>query len=298
MVNYYSNALNAKKKYSGMFDEDLTNRFKNIYDFCNKDINKFMLLLKGIYPYEYIDDWSRFDEKELPDKSDFYSSLNMEEMTGIDYRHAKKVFDKFGIKNLGEYHDLYVQSDTLLLADVFENFRDTCFNVYGLDHVYFLSAPGLAWQACLKKTGVKLELIKDIDMLLMIEEGIRGEICHSVHRHSKGNNKYMKDYDENKESSYQIYTDYNNLYGKAMSLKLPVDGFEWVGDLSVIDEDFIKNYDEDSDVGYFIKADIEYPKELQSLHSDLPFLPERMNVNGCKKLICSFYDKKKTMLIT
>ena len=134
-------------------------------------------------------------------------------------------------------------------------------------------------------------------MLLMIEEGIRGEICHSVHRHSKASNKYMKDYDENKESSYQIYTDYNNLYGKAMSLKLPVDGFEWVGQLSVIDEDFIKNYDEDSDVGYFIKADIEYPKELQSLHSDLPFLPERMNVNGCKKLICSFYDKK-TMLIT
>ena len=132
-------------------------------------------------------------------------------------------------------------------------------------------------------------------MLLMIEEGIRGEICHSVHRHSKASNKYMKDYDENKESSYQIYTDYNNLYGKAMSLKLPVDGFEWVGQLSVIDEDFIKNYDEDSDVGYFIKADIEYPKELQSLHSDLPFLPERMNVNGCKKLICSFYDKKNNV---
>ena len=131
-----------------------------------------------------------------------------------------------------------------------------------------------------KKTGVKLELLKNIDMLLMIEEGIRGGICHSVHRHAMVNNKYMKDYDQNKESSYVIYTD--NLHGEAMSQKLPVDGFERVKDISVIDEDFTKNYDEDSDVGYIIKADIEYPKELQSLHSDLPFLPERMNVNGVK----------------
>ena len=129
-------------------------------------------------------------------------------------------------------------------------------------------------------------------MLLMIEEGIRGGICHSIHRHSKAYNKYMKGYEKNKESSYIIYVDYNNLHGEAMSQKLPVDGFEWVEDLSTIDEDFIKNYDEDIDVGYIIKVDIEHPKELQSLHSDLPFLPERMNVNGCKMLICNLYHKK------
>ena len=116
----------------------LTTKFKNAYKFCNKDIDKFMFLLrKGVYPYEFMDDWSRFDEEELPDKSDFYSSLNMKEISGIDYRHAKKVFDKFNIKNLGEYHDLYVQRDTLLLADVFENFRDTCIKVYGLDPAFF-----------------------------------------------------------------------------------------------------------------------------------------------------------------
>ena len=109
------------------------------------------LLRKGIYPYEYTDDWSRFDEEQLPDESDFYSGLNMEEISGIDYRHAEKVFNKFKIKNLGEYHDLYVQSDTLLLADVFENFRNMCIKVYRLGPVYFLSAPGLAWQACLEK---------------------------------------------------------------------------------------------------------------------------------------------------
>ena len=293
-MDYCLNALIAKKRCTRKFDKKLTKTFKNTYNFCNGDIDKFMLLLrKGIYPYEYMDDWSRFDEERLPDESDFYSGLNMEEISGIDYRHAEKVFNKFNIKNLGEYHDLYAQSDALLLADVFENFRNMCIKVYGLDPVYFLSAPELAWQACLKKTGVKLELLTDVDMLLMIEKGIRGGICHSIYRHTKANNKYMKIYDKNNESSYLIYKDANNLYGYAMSKKLPVDGFEWVKYLCKIDEDFIKNYDEDSDVGYFIEADVEYPKKLLKKHSDLPFLPERMKVNKCEKLTCNLYNKKK-----
>ena len=112
------------------------------------------------------------------------------------------MFEEFKLKNLGDYHDLYVQSDTLLLADVFENFRNMCLDIYGLDPVYFVSAPGLAWQACLKKTRVKLELLTDIDMLLIVEKGIRGEICHSMHKYAKANNKYMKNYDKDMESSY------------------------------------------------------------------------------------------------
>ena len=121
------NALLVKKRYTRKFDKRLTKKFKNTYNFCNGDIDKFMLLLrKVIYLYEYMDDWSRFDEEQLPDESDFYSSLNMENKSGIDYRHAEKVFNKFNIKNLGEYQDLYVQSDTLLLADVFENFINIC----------------------------------------------------------------------------------------------------------------------------------------------------------------------------
>ena len=129
-------------------------------------------------------------------------------------------------------------------------------------------------------------------MLLMIEKGIRGGICQSLFTHAKANNKYMLDYGEKEVSSFLIYTDYNNLYGKAMSEKLPVDGFEWVDDISEIDENFIKDYDEDSNVGYFIEADIEYPKELHNKYSDLPFLPERMKVNKYKKLVCNLYDKK------
>ena len=116
-------------------------------------------------------------------------------------------------KNLCEYHDLYVQTDTSLLADVFEEFRDTCIETCGLDPSHFLSAPGLAWQACLKKTNVNLELLTDVYMLLMIEGGIRGGMCQSVHRYAKANNKYMKNYVKRTESSYLMYLDASNLYG-------------------------------------------------------------------------------------
>ena len=196
-----------------------------MYQFCNGDLNKFVLLLrKGVYPYEYMDSWERFNETSLPPKESFYSELNLEDISDKDYLHAQKVWDVFEIRNLGEYHDLYVQTDTLLLADVYEKFRDKCIEIYGLDPSYFLSAPGLAWQACLKKTEVKLELLTDYQMLLMIEEGIRGGMCQSTHRYAKANNKYMKNYDKSIESSYLMYLDSNNLYGWAMSPKLPMNG--------------------------------------------------------------------------
>ena len=208
--------FSCKKNYEKDFNKELIERFANIYEFCNGDLNKFILLLrKGFYPYEYMDNWERFDETSLPDKESFYSSLNMENIDDNDYRHGNNVFKNFKLENLGEYHDLYVQSDTLLLAGVFENVRNMCIKVYELDPAHFLSLPGLAWQACLKKTNVKLELLTDYDMLLMVEEGIRGGICHSIHRYAKANKKYMKNYDKNKESSYIQYLDANNLYGWA-----------------------------------------------------------------------------------
>ena len=218
----------CKKNYEKEFNKELIKRFANIYEFCNEDINKFILLLrKGIYPYEYMDSWERFDGTSLPDKEAFYSSLNMEDITDVDHRHTKRVFKSLNNKNPGDYNDLYVKSDTLLLADVLENFTNKCIEIYELDPAHFLSAPGLAWQACLKKIEIKLELLTDIDMLLMVEKGIRGGIYHAIHRYSKANNKYMKNYDKNKESSYIQYLDANNLYGWAMSQKLPIDGFEW-----------------------------------------------------------------------
>ena len=144
--------LECKKNYKKDFNKGLIKRFKNIYEFCNKDINKFILLLrKGVYSCEYMDSWERFDETSLPDKEAFYSSVNMENITDVNYRHAKRVFKNFNKKNLGDYHDLYVQSDNLLLADVFENLRNKCIKIYELDPAHFLSGPGLTWQACLKK---------------------------------------------------------------------------------------------------------------------------------------------------
>ena len=240
-----------------------------------------------------MDNWGRFNETSLPSKEYFCSNLNMDNIDDIDYRHGNNVFKRFKLKNLGEYHDLYVQSDTLLLADVFENFRNTCLKVYELDPAHFLSLPGLAWQACLKKTNVKLELLTDYYMLTMVEEGIRGGICHSIHRYTKANNKYMNNYDESKESSYIQYLDANNLYGWAMSQKLPKNNFKWVKDTSKINEEFIKNYNENSHKGYILEVDVKYPKKLHDLHSDLPFLPRRMKIDKCKKLVSNLHNKKK-----
>ena len=240
-----------------------------------------------------MDSWEKFNETSLPSKKDFYSNLYMENIDDIDYKHGNNVFKRFKLKNLGEYHDLYVQSDTLLLADVFENFRNMCLKVYELDPAHFLSLPGLAWQGCLKKTSIELELLTDYDMLLMVEEGIRGGICHSIHRYAKANNKCMKNYDESKESSYIQYLDANNLYGWAMSQKLPVNDFKWIEDTSKINEEFIKNYDENNDKDYILEVDVKYPKRLHKLQSDLPFLPKRMKIDKCKKLVCNLLNKKK-----
>ena len=218
----------------------------------------------------------------------------MEDISDIDYRHANNGFKVFKLENLGNYHDLYVQSDTLLLADVFNNFRDMCIKKYELDSAHFLSLPGLAWQTCLKKTNIELELLTDYDMLLMVEEGIRGRICHSIHRYAKANNKYMKNYNNNEDSSYIQYLDANNLYDWAMSKKSPVNGLKST-DNNIINEEFIKNYNENNKKGYILEVDIKYPKKLHDLHSDLPFLPERMEINKCKKLVCNLYDKKNML---
>ena len=171
--------------------------------FSTEDFNKFILFLrKDVYLYEYMDDQEKFNETTLPEREKFYSNLNMEDITDAYYMYAKADYKDFEIKSLGEYHNLYLKSDKLLLADIFKNIRKLCLKIYHLDPAKFLPAPGLAQQAALKKTDVKSGLLTDIGMLLMVEKGIRGRICHAIHRFSKANNKYMKDYDENKETSY------------------------------------------------------------------------------------------------
>ena len=163
----------------------------------------------------------------------------MEDITDADYAHAKRVCKTFEIKNLGEYHDLYVQSDTLLLSDVFGNFINMYLEIYGLDPGKFLSAPGLAWQAALKKTKVRLDLLNDIYMLLMVEN-IREGIWYSFYQYAR---KVMI----KKKSSYIQYWDVNDLYGWAMSQKLPLNNYEWIKGNSKFNEDFIENYNESNE---------------------------------------------------
>ena len=140
-----------------------------------------LLIRKGVYPYEYMDSWEKF-RSELPSIDKFYSKLSISGISKEDYQHAKNVWDKFKLKNMGDYHDLYLETDVILVANVFKSFRKVCIENYGLDLAHFYTAPGLAWKACLKKTGVNLELLTDPDMLLMFEHGIRGGITQSVHR--------------------------------------------------------------------------------------------------------------------
>ena len=285
--------IDCEKEYEKEINKELIETFANTYKFCNNDINKFIMLLrKGVYPYEYMDGWNKFNEKLIPCKELFYSNLTLENISEVDYMHANNVFKTTELNNLGDYHDLYVRSDTLLLADVFENFRNACLSNYELDPAHFVSLPGLAWQPCLKKTNVELELLTDYDMLLMIEEGIRGGICHAIQRYAKANNKYMKDYDKKKKSSYIQYLDANNLYGKAMTEKLSGRGFRWMDDISRMDEDFVRGYDKNDNKGYILEVGVDYSNELQNLHSGLLFLPERMVINNTKKLVCNLDDKK------
>ena len=259
LIKYRSSGCN--KSSQRKFDKKLKERIFNTYKFSNHYNNEFILFFqKGVYPYEYINDWAKLNEVSLPEKEDFYSHLNMEDITDPGYAYAKRVREDFEI-NLGEYHDLDIQRDTLLLADVFENFKNMFLKIYELDPAKVLWAPRLALQAAWKWTKVKLDLLISIDMLLMVEKGIRGGICSSVYRCAKANNTW-KIIKKNKESSYLQYWDVINLYGWAMSQKLPVNNFEWTKESSQFNEDFIKNYNEESNEGYFLEIDVQWNWKL------------------------------------
>ena len=239
---------------------------------------KFELMnQKGIYPYDFMDSLDKFNKTELPLKDEFYSILNNEHITDEEYQHAKNVWKTFKIKTMGEYHDLYLKSDLLLLADLFENFRKTCLQYYKLDPCHYFSSPGLSWDSMLKMTDIKLELITDIDMYQFIEKGMRGGISYIANRYSKANNKYMKKYDNKTQSKYIMYLDANNLYGWAMSQYLPTGGFRWLTKKQ-IDNTNLAKYEKDSNKGLILEVNLEYPKELHDHHNDYPLGPEKVKV--------------------
>ena len=257
-----------------------------------------LLKQKGFYPYEYMDSEEKFNDTKLPPREAFYSKLSGKGITEKDYEHAGDVWNIFKMKTFKEYHELYNITDVLLLADVFENFRDLCLKIYGLDPVYYFTAPQLAWDACLKMTSVKLELLSDEDMLLMIEEGIRGGISIISNRYGEANNKYMrKGFNKNKPSKYLMYLDANNLYGCAMSEKLPTHGFKWLSFVEIgklFNNQVLQVWEK---IPCILEVDLEYPENLHDLHNDYPFCPERVECkNGVKKLIPNLNDKTKYII--
>ena len=217
----------------------------------------------------------------------------MSSISEEDYQHAQRVWKEFGIHDLGDYHDVYLRTDVVLLVNVFEAFRDTCLRHYSLDPVHFYTSPGLAWKTCLKHTGIKLELLTDPDMLLMFEWGIRGGITQAVRKYASANNKYMGDrFEPKSESSHLQYLDANNLYGWAMSQPLPTGGFKWVD----VNPNEISELATRTDKGYILEVDVSYPKDLHDSHNDLPFMCERMEINGAEKLVPNLRDKKSYVI--
>ena len=272
------------KLVNNLPEEDFTNLKKYYMG------NKFSLVKrKGVYPYEYIDSLERLEENKLPPKEKFYSTLKGKDISNEKYAHAKKVWEVFGMKTLRDYHNLYNETDVLLLADVFENFRNICMENYKLDPAHYFTAPGLAWDACLKMTKVKLELLTDVDMLLMVEKGIRGGVSMISNRYSKANNKYMGDkFNPSEPSKYIQYLYANNLYGAAMSMKLPTCGFKWMNDKELLAW---------RKIPCILEVDLEYPNELHDLHNDYPLAPERiMGKNRVEKLIPNLRNKEKYVI--
>ena len=238
-----------------------------------------LLLRKGVYPYEYVDGPDRFEEEALPPMENFYNRLTDQPINIEDYNHARNVWTEFDIKTLGEYHDLYLKTDVLLLADVFEKFRKVCTSYYKLDPAHYYTSPGLAWDAMLKMTKVKLELMRQREMHDIVEKGIRGGMCCISHKYAKANNPYIQeDYDPSEPTSYILYLDMNNLYGTAMSEPLPRCDFKLLSKDEASSLDFMSIPD-DAPTGYIFEVDLDYPWELHDSHNSYPLCPENTTVN-------------------
>ena len=304
--------------------------FKHSYSFFDelrtnnsdlKDDDFDLLTRKNVYPYEYMTDLSKCNDQSLPPIEEFYSHLTNTSISIDDYNHGLKVFETFKCKDLGEYTDLYVLTDTLLLSDVLENFRKQTYDKFKLDPVYYTSTPAMTLDCALKYTKSEFEIFDDVDKALFADKAITGGYSAAHIPHAIANNKLIEEsYDPEKKDSYIIYLDANNLYGCGLRDLLPYKGLKFLSSKDIEpfnNEEFIKNLSDTAEEGYFIQCDIEYPKELHNnlAHISLPLLPEHLDIDesmlsdfqrktadnldskiGGEKVVTSFFDKKDIIL--
>lgn len=257
-----------------------------------------LLRQKGIYCYDYVDSLKRYEEISLPNKCAFFNKLTSEEILDEEYKHAQTIWNEFRIKDLGEYTDLYLKCDVLLLADVFEKFRTMSLSYYNLDPCHYVSSPSLSWDAMLLFTKIELDLISDVEIYQMLEKGIRGGLAQCCLRNAKANNKYLANYKPKDPASYLIYLDCVNLYGFAMMKCLPTNNFRFLRS-----EEFkmianIESISDNNAQGFILEVDLEYPMNIHDDHSDLPFAPEKYVPPSGKsvKLIANLHNKYKYVI--
>lgn len=261
--------------------EEFESRFAPLIEFFGIDIAK-KLSRKGVYPYEFMDSWDKFNERKFPRIDKFYSSLSGKSVSHGDYKFGKEIFEEY-CTDLGEYHDLYMVADVLLLASVFQNYRKVAITHFKLDPVYYLSLPGYSWHAALFFTKVVLTLITDQDMYNMMELGLRGGVSMITTRYAAAHNKYMEDYVKGaKDDSYIFYVDRTNLYGESLTNPLPVGDFSWETrfDLDKINKEEILSWQDDDEMGRILEVDLIYPAHLHldSAHNEYSLAPERTSV--------------------
>ena len=268
--------------------------------------NHQLLCKKGVFPYEWFDCKIKFDHESLPLIDEFYSQLNDKSITNDEYDYAHNIWSHFNCQTFGDYHDLYLYTDVLLLSDIFETFRRTSMSFFDIDPCHYISLPSFGWNCMLKSTDIELDLLTDINMYLFFENGCRGGISSINHRYAKANNPYMYDYNSDEKSSYIIYIDKNSLYPEAMSDYLPYAHFKWE-DPDHFDHESILNLSDECRKGYIFEVDLEYPAHLHKSHNNYPLASEHLTVmknqlslyndynsyHPTKKLVSNLYDKER-----
>lgn len=237
---------------------------------------------KLIFPYSYVNCFERLEETSLP-PFDCFTNISLD-----DYRRAQRVWALFDCKTLGQYSDIYLTTDVLLLADIFENFRAFCLNTYQLDPLHYYTSPGLSWNAMLKYTGVEIQLLTDLDMTHFFRRGVRGGMTSCFRREATANNPFLQEYDSTRPTSYIMYVDATNLYGWALAQALPLNNFQWVH--TPID---VMQVEDDASIGYILEVDLQIPVSLHDFFNDFPLLPETRcppNSKHCK-LMQTLYNK-------